>query len=187
MRRRSGADVAKERRVRPKSDVAHYESVVRLPDFSSSFGPDTADFFIVVAPPVAVIQWLAVRPTIELSLAGFDQLVAHPLFRPRYGVVSDWRRATADPAPHFDRDFLTALGKLQAEGALAGRWATVVPASADRVDLYRAGRTIEILGRLGGLRYDVFTSYDDAVAWVSQVEPQKSPKKSRQKKHSRKS
>jgi hypothetical protein len=111
-----------------------------------------------------------VRPTIELSLAGFDQLIAHPRFRPHYGVVSDWRGASADAAPHFDRDFLVALGKLQSEGALAGRWATVVPESAQRVDLYRAGRTIEILGRMHGLRYDVFTSYEDAIAWVSHDE-----------------
>lgn len=118
---------------------------------------------------MAVIVWQAVRPTIELSLAGFDQLIAHPGFRPEYGVVSDWRRATADAAPHFDRDFLVALRKLQTDGSLAGRWATVVPDSAQRVDLYRAGRTIEILGRLQGLRYDVFTNYDDAVAWVRQT------------------
>ena len=175
--RRCGAKVANRAQVRSKSDISHDESVIRRPDFSSTFGMDAGHFVIVLTPPVAVIEWRAVRPTIELSLVGFDQLIAHPRFRPQYGVVSDWRGATADAAPHFDRDFLIALGKLQSEGALAGRWATVVPDSVQRVDLYRAGRTIEILGRMHGLRYDVFTNYEDALAWVSDPGQRKSRKR----------
>jgi hypothetical protein len=122
---------------------------------------------IVVRPPLAVIIWLAPRPTIELSEEAFAGLLAHPEFDPDFSIISDWRRATADAGPYFDRDFLAALGRLQSAGSLRGRWATVVPPSVQMVGLYRAGRTIEILGRTVGLRYEVFVSYDDAVAWAS--------------------
>ena len=132
---------------------------------------DSPALSLVVRPPVAVVRWFAPCPTIELSEAGFEKLLAHPQFRPHFGVVSDWRGAKADADPHFDRDFLAALGKLQADGRLQGRWATVVPASAQMIDLYRAGRTIEILGRPVGLRYEVFVNYEDAIAWASHSRP----------------
>lgn len=137
---------------------------VRKLNVSSSQDPV---FRLAVRPPVAVILWRARHPTIDVCQQAFAALLAHPAFRPEFGVVSDWRRATAETAPHFDRDFLAALAKLQSDGSLRGRWASVVPARAQMVDLYRAGRTIEILGRPLGLRYDVFVNYDDAVTWVS--------------------
>jgi hypothetical protein len=37
------------------------------------------------------------------------------------------------------------------------------------IDLYRAGRMVEILGRPAGIQYEVFVSYDEAVAWVGDV------------------
>jgi hypothetical protein len=104
-----------------------------------------------------------------LSRDAFARLLEHREFRPSFGVVSDWRRATAATDPSFDRDFLAALEKLRAEGRLCGRWATVVPASASMIDLYRAGRMVEILGRPAGIQYEVFVSYDEAVAWVGDV------------------
>jgi hypothetical protein len=37
------------------------------------------------------------------------------------------------------------------------------------IDLYRAGRMVEILGRPAGVQYEVFLSYDEAVAWAGEV------------------
>ncbi len=121
---------------------------------------------MAVRPHVAVFTWSAAQPTIELLEAAFAQLLQHKRFRPGIGVVSDWRRASSNAAATFNRDFSVALGRLQAEGAL-GRWATVVPASAEMVCLYGLGRTIEIVGRSEGLAYEVFTDFKAALVWAA--------------------
>lgn len=137
-----------------------------LPDVQA----DDREFTIVVRAPLAIIRWRAPRPTIELCCRAFVRLLTHADFQPHFGVVSDWSRATADAGPDFHRDFLSALERLQTRGRLRGRWATVVPASAQMIDLYRAGRTIEMMGRPLGLRYNVFVRYDDAVSWAANRE-----------------
>lgn len=164
-------------RMGPLNATSVAEIVSGAPDLHTS-EPESAsqpDFRILVAPPLAVILWLAPRPTIQLCSAAFAQLLAHPEFKPHFGIVSDWRRARMDAAPHFGRDFLTALATLQQEGAFSGRWATVVPAAAKMASLYGVGRTVEIFGRSIGLRYQVFVNYDDAVTWAGSTKTPEFP------------
>jgi hypothetical protein len=113
----------------------------------------------------ALITWAPGVPVFKPWMSTIEQLLSHPEFKPDFAVVSDWRSATGSPDQAFVESFLVFCQSVRRARRLTGRWATVIAAST--VDQSGVGRTAELLSSESGSDSRVFTSLEEALAWLA--------------------
>lgn len=140
-----------------------FEHTAMLPSDDDS--PHDATVQVEAGACRAVITWTPGVPVFKPWMSTIEQLLSHPEFKPDFAVVSDWRSATGSPDQAFVDAFLVFCQSVRRARRLTGRWATVIAAAT--TDQSSLGRTAELLASESSSDSRVFTSLDEALAWVS--------------------
>jgi hypothetical protein len=111
----------------------------------------------------AVITWAPGVPVFKPWMSTIEELLSHREFKSDFAVIFDWRSATGSPDQAFVDAFLVFSQSVRRARRLTGRWATVIAAATDQSNM---GRTAALLASESGSDSRVFTSLDEALAWV---------------------
>lgn len=113
---------------------------------------------------LVIIAWPTMDPDIGNTRAVVEAMLADLHGDRNFGVLSDWRLATAAASSAYVQGFVELLRSAERQDVT--RWATVVASGSEAA--YGAGRMTEIRSELQGLVYRVFRDYDEALRWLTE-------------------
>jgi hypothetical protein len=113
---------------------------------------------------LVTITWPAIHPRPGLVLNTLRRLFADPRYDPSFGIISDRRRVLSPTTPALVQSFVDFATSARRAGQFPSRCASVV--APGQVAIYGMARMTEILAGLSDIEYRVFTSLEDAVAWI---------------------
>lgn len=122
-----------------------------------------------IDPQHRVIRLLRTHHPSFLEWRGFvESVLTDPAFEPGLAILDDRREDRVAP-PRAEVEAVAAWIRANADRLGSVKWAIVLDASAKAA--YGMARAAEFLADNSGIKWRVFTSYEDATAWATKVEP----------------
>jgi hypothetical protein len=121
-----------------------------------------------IDPHDGVIRLLRTHHPSFMEWRGFvESVLTDPAFQPGLAILDD-RREDREAPPRAEVEAVAAWIRANADRLGSVKWAIVLDSSAKAA--YGMARAAEFLADNSGVRWRVFTSYDDARTWATTTE-----------------